>query len=97
MTQSEKLYSDVMEAVAGASDNVWSKVGAVFAWAQEAIIEIGCEHQQFVVDAADKAIDYLIAIDIPQLPDVVEIYVDGKLGKAAKAWVRDELKKVCGQ
>lgn len=95
MTQSEKFFADLLEYVPATPDNALSKIGAVIVWAKKAAIEVGCEHKEELLAAADKGIDYLASIDIPQIPDVMEVYIDSRLTKAAKAWLREEVAKVC--
>jgi hypothetical protein len=91
------MFSDVMEAMTATSDNIWGKLGVVVDWVADAVLEFGCDHREDVLAVADKAIDYIVSLDIPQIPPVVEIYIDSKLEKAAKSWIRDQLDKLCAQ
>jgi hypothetical protein len=95
VSMSSDLKADALEAVAGAA-NPMSGIGSVLEWVKKAVVEVGCQYQAQILEAADYAIDTALAVDLPYLPPVVEEPLDVVLAKLGKAWVRSAVQQVCG-
>lgn len=87
--------ANAAESAANAG-NLFVGVGGVVELAKKAIIEVGCEHKAEVIAAADKAIDGLVAVNLPQVPDALEQILDAWLASYAKNAVRQAIDRICG-
>lgn len=90
-----RLMADAAEAAAGA-DNLLSGVGSIVEWVKKAIGQVGCEHKEEIIAAADKAIDALVAVDMPQVPNALESILDTWIASYAKIMVRRAIERICG-
>jgi hypothetical protein len=89
-----EFLSDAMESIAGAP-NTAAGVSAVVEWVKSAVVQYGCPKKDAIVAAADKAIDAVLAINVPQIPDIVEAFIDKSLAVWAKKQVRVLIDKAC--
>ena len=94
MTEVELLLSDAMESVADVPNSAVA-VGNVLEWVKSAVTQYGCPKKDAILVAADKAIDTVLAINVPQIPDVFEAWIDQALSVWAKKQVRAFINKAC--
>lgn len=90
---SEEMLSQALEHVK--AENAALSVGGVVEWAKKAVREYGCPHQDEIIAVADRAIDAAVAINVPQIPDVIEQLIDQTLASWGKQKVRSLLAKAC--
>lgn len=77
--------------------SLWKTILEVLAWLQEQLAIPGiCERKEEIIRLCDMAIDAAAAINLPQVPDVIEIVLDQIVVSVAKAAVRRQIKRICG-
>lgn len=89
-----EFLADAMEATTDAP-NCAAGVGNVVEWVKNAIVQYGCPKKDAIIAAADKAIDAVLAINVPQIPDVLEAWLDQALAVWGKKQVRALIDKAC--
>lgn len=56
-----------------------------------------CEHSDAILAKFDVAVDAVLAINVPQIPDSLEVIMDSFLGKYIKNAARKLRDRMCGK
>ncbi len=65
-------------------------------WLREQLSVDGiCLHKAWMIAQADAAIDQIVAVDLPYVPNLFEPFLDDLIGRVAKAKVRSMIARVC--
>lgn len=77
------------------NEDVFGNLGDLLKQFREMLIQNGCANLDDYLAKLDITIDALLAIDIPQIPDSLELMLDNFLGTLAKNQARAWAKKFC--
>jgi len=76
-------------------DNVFGSLADVLSNLKQLLSTYGCAHKETIIAEANKAIDVIIAVNIPQVPDFIENILDMFLSKIAKKAIEDIVARMC--
>lgn len=87
--------SDVQVFTMPVSEDVFGGLGDLLKQFREFLLQNGCDNMEEYLAKLDVAIDALLAINVPQIPDTFEAMIDNFLGQLAKSQARVWAKKFC--
>lgn len=92
-----KDVSQVQFEIPSAADKatMFEMLGPLFEQLKTFLTEYGCENKEELLAKFDAAVDLVAAIDIPQIPNILEAAIDRFLSQYAKSAARKIAAKAC--
>jgi hypothetical protein len=84
-----------LQDVAAKATGTFKGLADIFDFLKKMAREELCANKAAIITAADAAIDAVVAIDIPSIPNGIETLLDEMLAKIAKSRVRALIARLC--
>jgi len=89
------MACETLQEIGNKATSTFGGLGDIFTYLKSLARDELCANKESILAAAEAAIDAVLAIDIPALPNSIEAVLDGFLAGWAKARVRALIARLC--